>query len=59
MTLDEAIKKQRKIAKEKFNNAVYIMDKMKSDILFPSSSLTYGLVILSKVTLTITLFLHL
>ena len=31
MTLDEAIKKQRKIAEEKFNNAVYIMNNMKSD----------------------------
>ena len=37
----------------------FCIDKMKSDILFPSSSLTYGLVILSKVTITITLFLHL
>ena len=32
MTLDEAIKKEEGIAEEKFNNAVYIMDKMKSDI---------------------------
>ena len=32
MTLDEAIKKQREIAEEKFNNAFHIMDKMKSDI---------------------------
>lgn len=32
MTLDEVIKKAEGIAEEKFNTAVYIMDKMKSDI---------------------------
>ena len=32
MTLDEAIKYAEEVAEEKFNNAVYIMDKMKSDV---------------------------
>lgn len=32
MTLDEAIKHCERVAEEKFNNAVYILDKMKSDI---------------------------
>lgn len=32
MTLDEAIKHAEEVAEEKFNNAVSIMDKMKSDI---------------------------
>ena len=37
----------------------FCIDKMKIDILFPTSSSIYGLVILSKVIITITLFLHL
>lgn len=32
MTLEEAIKHAEEVAEEKFNNAVYIMDKSKSDI---------------------------
>ena len=32
MTLEEAIKHAEKVAEEKFNNAVYIMDKMKSAV---------------------------
>ena len=32
MTIDEAIKHAEEVAEEKFNNAVSIMDKMKSDI---------------------------
>ena len=32
MTLDEAIKHAEEVAEEKLNNAVYIMDKMKSDV---------------------------
>lgn len=32
MTLDEAIKHAEEVTEEKLNNAVYIMDKMKSDV---------------------------
>lgn len=32
MTIDEAIKHAEEVAEEKFNNAVYIIDKMKSDV---------------------------